>query len=106
MPLLLKLRGVSFGDCQKNINDLYYKADAKKGEPLNLVREPDNKFDANAISVRHSGNHLGYIPREDAVYIADMIDKGEEIIAKLESYNTPKQKNRSWGITVLLDTKN
>jgi hypothetical protein len=38
-----------------------------EGLQVELVAEPDNPYDANAISVRWSGHVLGYFSREDAV---------------------------------------
>lgn len=38
--------------------------------PVELVAEPDNPYDSNAISVRWGGRVLGYLSREDAVRFA------------------------------------
>lgn len=43
------------------------------GDTVNLVPEPDNRFDPNAIKiVSASGVHLGYIPRTDTGLAAGM----------------------------------
>jgi HIRAN domain. len=34
---------------------------------IELVREPDNKYDPNAVKVMCDGYHLGYLSRENAV---------------------------------------
>lgn len=42
-----------------------------------LVREPSNAYDSNAIKViSETGLHIGYVPREDAAYLADVLDTG------------------------------
>lgn len=52
-----------------------------------LMREPENKFDDNAIMVKLSvknGQHtpeLGYVPKDIAADIAPMIDSGIEFKA-------------------------
>lgn len=41
-----------------------------------LVAEPDNDFDANAIMVKHSdGTHLGYIKKEETDAVRQMLGK-------------------------------
>ncbi len=50
------------------------------GEELLLRREPDNRFDENAIMVLNSeGAKLGYIPEKDNVVFARLMDAGKII---------------------------
>lgn len=42
-------------------------------EPLVLVREPDNKFDANAVQVWARGRHIGYIPKTQNAVLSQYI---------------------------------
>ncbi|RLF67188.1 MAG: hypothetical protein DRN26_02835, partial [Thermoplasmata archaeon] len=44
---------------------------------LKLVRQPDNKYDSNAIAVLSCNVHVGYLPREIAQELAPRMDKGE-----------------------------
>jgi hypothetical protein len=37
----------------------------KVGDPLTLVREPDNPHDARAVRVQWNGHMLGYVPRAE-----------------------------------------
>ncbi len=47
----------------------------QQGDRLRLVRERDNEHDHNAISVLTiEGRKLGYVPRNDAFFIAKQID--------------------------------
>lgn len=60
---------------------------AKKPLKLALFREPDNKYDPNAIQVlgaagAYDGIHLGYIPRETAEVLAPRIDEGTVAVVK------------------------
>ena len=47
------------------------------GDPVELVREPDNQYDFNAILVRTCDGSLGYISAEDNSFIAPLLDSGE-----------------------------
>lgn len=57
-----------------------YLAGTLPGTDVVLVREPDNKFDPNAVMVWIGGQHVGYIPSKDAVALAQFIDQnGSEL---------------------------
>ena len=47
------------------------------GEALDFRREPENKFDKNAIAVWHGEQQLGYVPPDLAGDIAKLIDGGQ-----------------------------
>ena len=47
------------------------------GDPVELVREPDNQYDSNAILVRTRDGSLGYISSEHSSLIAPLLDSGE-----------------------------
>ena len=85
-----KIAGVSFEGRQEIIKIL------KVGEILELRREPDNKFDRNAIQIlREMGEwpathitqyqQLGYINKELAADLADAMDRGINYICKVSS---------------------
>lgn len=44
-----------------------------------IIREPDNKFDSNAVRVEISGRTVGYIPREDAPSFHGLLNYGKSI---------------------------
>jgi len=44
-----------------------------------IIREPDNKFDANAVRVEIKGRTVGYIPRELAPSFHSLLDYGKSI---------------------------
>jgi hypothetical protein len=48
----------------------------RPGQPLRLEREPNNKYDANAIAVHYFNQKLGHVPRGFAAEVAPLIDKG------------------------------
>jgi len=56
-----------------------------------LVREPDNKFDPNAIAVKAWGKYpLGYVPRYVAEALAPLLDAG--VVSRKAKF---VRKNRS-----------
>jgi len=57
------------------------------GDPLTLIREPDNRHDRNAIRVEWRGRKLGYVPRAENRVIAAAMDAGDRLSAVLSSIN-------------------
>jgi hypothetical protein len=57
----------------------------ESGDTLFLKREPDNKYDSNAILVTtEDGYVLGYIPKVENPPLAQFMDAGEKLYAVLE----------------------
>jgi hypothetical protein len=56
--------------------------DLKPGDRLELVREPDNPYDANAVRVEWRGVKLGYVPRRDNAAVARQLDRGAALEAR------------------------
>jgi hypothetical protein len=55
----------------------------KVGDPLTLVREPDNPHDANAVRVEWHGRMLGYLPRAENKAVAAEMDRGTPLAARI-----------------------
>jgi len=53
------------------------------GDRLDLIREPDNRYDSKAIRVEWRGHQLGYVPRAQNRIIAGAIDAGERLSARV-----------------------
>lgn len=67
----------------------------KVGDPLQLVREPDNSYDLNAVRVEWQGHKLGYVPRADNEALARFMDRGskaEARITRLKKSRNPWQR--------------
>jgi hypothetical protein len=56
---------------------------AKIDDPLELVREPDNPVDPNAVLIRHRAGEIGYLPWYVAQLLAPEIDSGTEFTSKI-----------------------
>jgi len=53
------------------------------GEELALVRESSNTHDPNAVALYFHDEKLGYVPRGDNRAIAQMLDRGESLDARI-----------------------
>jgi len=53
------------------------------GVELELRREPYNPYDRQAIAVWFKNEHLGYIPRRHNRLLADLMDRGERLGARV-----------------------
>ena len=72
------IAGTSYIDDQSIFDEL------KDGDKLFLKREPDNRFDENAILVLDErGRKLGYIPEKDNLVFARLMDAGKYLTARM-----------------------
>jgi len=70
-------------------------SEMKVGDTLQLVREPDNSHDPNAVRVEWQGHQLGYVPRADNEALARFMDRGskaEARITRLKKSRNPWQR--------------
>jgi hypothetical protein len=59
------------------------KEGLRVGEPLTLVREPENPHDPLAVRLDWQGHKLGYLPRNENAEIARLLDAGEALVASI-----------------------
>ncbi len=66
-------------------------ADLEAGLTLDLVPEPDNKFDSNAVRIEHNKIMLGYVPKKFSSEISALLELEdlECVIEKLDSKAPP-----------------
>ena len=65
------------------------------GDRLDLVREPDNPHDPNAVGVEWRGRRRGYVPRRENSALAWAMDRGEPVSARISTLRThrnPRQR--------------
>lgn len=65
----------------------------KAGDRLELVREPQNPYDAGAIRVEWRGHQLGYVPQRDNAAVARQLDRGTPLEARIATLK--ENRNRS-----------
>jgi hypothetical protein len=72
-----------------------------------LVREPENRHDANAVAVTSIGaSTLGYLPRELAILFAPSLDRigGRAAVqCRARAYGRRDRPSRSWSFGIRLD---
>lgn len=76
------------------------------GENILLVREPLNKYDKNAVAIFREKDHqqLGYASRNNAEWIARIINDGGKIKAKIKKIIGGTAEKPSLGILIDVDT--
>ncbi len=98
-PICVKLTGVVYGQRQQNI-----KRYAGPGTcPYELVRDPYNPYDPNAIKVVLFGEiEFGFIPRPLAAQLAPLVDSGRHLVAEFHNRNEA-DGHETVGLTVKIN---
>ena len=65
----------------------------RPSQPLRLVREPDNRHDPRAVAVYWRETKLGYVPRTENTAVAQLLDHGQTLEARIA---TLKQDPNPW----------
>jgi hypothetical protein len=65
----------------------------RQGDVLTLKRAPLNQYDKRAVEVYWGDSMLGHIPRVGNMAISQMMDRGEQISAKITALS---QSDSSW----------
>lgn len=73
-----------------------FVAGLKIGQPVTLVAEPDNPFDANAIAVWINYKRIGYITKEQATEVHTLLDKD----GQCEGFVTRKDEHITFFISI------
>lgn len=66
------------------------------GQALTLVREPRNPYDEKAVRVDWNGYQLGYVPRTENDMIAQLLDRGEKLSARIVELNDENSNSWEW----------
>lgn len=65
------------------------------GDALELVHEPTNPHDKNAVRVEWRGRMLGYVPRKENAAIAWALSRGERLSARVSRLrDAPNPRDR------------
>ncbi|MBR7020299.1 MAG: HIRAN domain-containing protein [Lachnospiraceae bacterium] len=84
------------------INDKTILDELKNGDVLWLQREPENKFDENAILVLDGKKRkIGYVPESDNTVFSRLMDAGKYLTAKIVKMET-KGSFRQINISIFL----
>jgi hypothetical protein len=96
----IKVAGVTFEGRQKLL------ANTPKHAIIQLIPEPTNRYDVNAIKVVANGNHIGYIPSDYAEIITNFMEDGRRFGAVIDNIDmfTPKDGGKGkWYCSILLN---
>lgn len=69
-----RLAGVTFNERQQTIKKFAFPK-----ARYELVRQPENKYDPDAVMVTAAGHDIGYIPKYLSAELAPMIDAGQKL---------------------------
>ncbi len=72
------------------------------GAKLALLREATNTHDPDAVAVYFQNNKLGYVPRAENSAIAQMLDRGETLEAKISRLSMEEDPSERVRFTVFL----
>jgi hypothetical protein len=64
------------------------------GQALDLVRERDNPYDNKAVRVDWLGHKLGYVPRIENHAVAQLLDRGERLSARIVALEDKRDAQR------------
>lgn len=53
------------------------------GQVVDLVREPWNIHDGDAVAVFYGGAQIGYVPRAENRAVAQLLDRGDKLEARI-----------------------
>lgn len=97
----LKVVGVTFkNDDGSSRKDLIFNMCDQS--PIMLEREPNNKYDPNAIKVITDGGQIGYIGKDYSAILAEYMDAGRQFTAKVKPKCVGEYKGRPY-CTLLID---
>ena len=64
------------------------------GDSLQLVREPGNIHDVNAVRVQWQGHIIGYVPRNESETLARQFDFGNRLRGRITRLSKHRDPNR------------
>jgi len=89
-----KVAGVSFEGRQDVLAGL------RAGDPLELVRDRDNRYDSNAIAVKRGALQIGFLNKELAERLAPRFDQGVRYRAEVTAITGGGSRSRGVNIRV------
>ena len=95
-----KVNGSTFPRPNQERTGIEIIPELKSGQELKLVREPDNKYDHNAIGIWVGNEQLGYVPKETASGLAPEMDNGKEFYCEVSEITGGGDKNYGCNISI------
>ena len=99
-----KIVGLTFNDNYPH-NVFAIASDFALGDDsLDLVREPDNEFDSNAVAIYKNSEKLGHISKKMASFLAPQMDAGIEYSCFVEGIVISQDNPDNPGIKVTISS--
>jgi len=77
----------------------------RQGDRVILKREPENPHDEKAVAVlREDGETIGYLSRDNAVWVARVMDEGKQVEAKIKRILGGTTDKPTPGVVIDVDT--
>lgn len=89
-----KVVGSTFCNGQKVIKTL------EPGQMLDIIQEPENKYDKNAVRIEHSGRKLGYFPKETAKTFTELLNQGKKFLVSVSEITGKEKQNVGCNILI------
>lgn len=99
----LRVVGVSFVEgYPENLHSLA-KLHVARERHLDLVRNPKNQYDKNAVEVRYNGDMLGHLSKDVAARIAPKLDNGDSHRATVHQILVNPDNPEHPGLDILVE---
>jgi len=80
-------------------------AEIKEGAILDLVLEPTNKYDPNAVRIEYEGTMLGYVPKKFSSTVAGNLTVGP-VLCHVKTINMNKKTYEQLFVEILVEAYN
>jgi hypothetical protein len=103
---VLPVVGVSFVTGYPSNLFLLQNIHAKRTSPflfVDLVRNPDNPYDKNAVEVRFGDSMLGHLSKDVAAEVAPILDSGTQLFASVFQVRISPENPDNPGLDILID---
>lgn len=85
------------------IGDIQPSSILSVGDLLDLIREPDNRYDSFAVRIVLNGRKLGYVPSANSRTVAQLIDSGHSMIAVVSRVGSGDVGVKIWDSSMQID---
>lgn len=89
------IAGVQHHQMHKILNQL------EEGTTLDLVPDPENKYDPNAIRIEFEQTMLGYVPKRLSAEVSAVLESNDKVFCKISYLNKSAKPWEQCKVTIL-----
>lgn len=99
--VIISVAGVTMENRQHVLRSIYGRCNVCREYPrVRLTPEPNNPYDANAVSIdvlslNKKWYTIGYVPKDDSVYVVDIIKMGIDTHAYIDEVGVFERDNKA-----------